>query len=192
MTIYNADSSIIFEAPITKSAIIKRELIGDFYVQLVFNTSEALSIPLGSYVEYEGQRFTILEKVTATRQKGKRGYRYDIKFYASQHRMKSRRLSWLTSSRKELTFNLTTDIATFAQLVAENMRLTGQYWVVGSLPETTEVKALSFDRDSCWSAVEKIAQAFEVEWWVEEETNGGCSRHTLMLRHVGQRRLRGV
>ena len=168
MTIYNADSSIIFEAPITKSAIIKRELMGDFYIQLAFNTSEALSIPLGSYVEYDGLYFTVLEKVTATRQKGKRGYQYDIKFYASQHRMKSRRLSWLTSSRKELTFNLTTDIDTFAKLVADNMRLTAQYWVVGSLPETTEVKALSFDRDSCWSAVEKIAQAFEVEWWVEE------------------------
>ena len=179
MTIYNADSSIIFEAPITKSAIIKRELMGDFYIQLAFNTSEALSIPLGSYVKYDGLYFTVLEKVNATRQKGKRGYKYDIKFYASQHRMKSRRLTWLTSSRKELTFNLTTDIATYILLVAENMRLTGQYWVRGSYPETTEVKALSFDRDSCWSAVEKIAQAFEVEWWVEEETKGAM--HVLRL-----------
>lgn len=168
MTIYNADSSTIFEAPITKSAIIKRELMGDFYIQLAFNTSEALSIPIGSYVEYEGLYFTVLEKVTPTRPKGKRGYKYVIKFYASQHKMKSRRLSWINSTRKELTFNLTTDIATFAKLVADNMLSTGQYWVDGSLPATTEVKALSFDRDSCWSAVEKIAQAFEVEWWVEE------------------------
>ena len=169
MTIYNADSSIIFEAPITKSAIIKRELMGDFYIQLAFNTSEALSIPIGSYVEYEGLYFTVLEKVTPTRPKGKRGYKYDIKFYASQHKMKSRRLSWINSTRKELTFNLTTDIATFAKLVADNMLSTGQYWVRGSYPETTEVKALSFDGESCWDAVDKIAKAFAVEWWVEEE-----------------------
>lgn len=180
MTIYNADSSIIFEAPITKSAIIKRELMGDFYIQLAFNTSEALSIPLGSYVKYDGHYFTVLEKVTPTRPKGKRGYQYDIKFYASQHRMKSRRLSWLNSSRKELTFNLTTDIGTFTKLVVDNMwRAAIQHWVVGSFPETTEVKTLSFDRDSCWSAVEKIAQAFEVEWWVEEEKKGAM--HVIRL-----------
>lgn len=168
MTIYDADSNVIYEAPITKDAIIKRELMGDFYVQLSFSHTSILSLPMGSHIFYEGLRFDVLDVVVPEMRKGSGGYDYNIKFYGQQHRLKNRRLRWLSSSRNEMSFSLTTDIGSFAKLVVDNMVGLRNVWRVGRLPQTNDVKNIMFDKLSCWDAVEEIAKAFDVEWWVTD------------------------
>lgn len=168
MTIYDADSNVIYEAPITKDAIIKRELMGDFYVQLSFSHTSILSLPMGSHIFYEGLRFDVLDVVVPEMSKGSGGYDYNIKFYGQQHRLKNRRLRWLSSSRNEMSFSLTTDIGSFAKLVVDNMVGHRNVWRVGRLPQTNDVKNIMFDKLSCWDAVEEIAKAFDVEWWVTD------------------------
>lgn len=174
MTIYKPNGDIIKDAPITKAAVEKYELMGEHYVLLSFESIKTLTIPVGSFIRYKNVAFTVVERIKPDKLKGKRGYKYDIKFYAPQHRMKQRRLAWLSSSRKETTFQLTTTLASFADLVVENMKLQGSYplWFVGSLPESSETKSLHFDGVTCWEAVESIADAFKCEWWVTMDSKG--------------------
>ena len=168
MTIYDADDNVIYEAPITKDAIIMRELMGDFYVQLSFSHTSILSLPMGSHIFYEGLRFDVLDVVVPEMRKGSGGYNYNIKFYGQQHRLKNRKLRWLSSSRNEMSFSLTTDIGSFAKLIVDNMVGHRNVWRVGRLPQTNDVKNIMFEKLSCWDAVEEIAKAFDVEWWVTD------------------------
>lgn len=169
MTIFKPNGDIIIDAPITKAAVEKYELMGEHYVLLSFESIKVLSIPVGSYIRYGDVTFTVVERIRPEKLKGKRGYKYDIKFYAPQHRMKQRRLAWLDSSRKETTFQLTTTLESFADLVVKNMELQG--WVVGSIPESSETRSIQFNGVTCWEAVESIADAFKCEWWVTMDSN---------------------
>lgn len=176
MTIYTPDGNIIIDAPVSKSAVVKRELMGDYYIELPFHHKDILSIPIGSYVRYEDCIFEIMHKVHPERLKDANGYAYPLKFYARQHKMQKRRVFWRSSAVKEATFNLTTTLSSFAQLIADNMNatFTGAVWSVGQLPDNDAdaTKKMQFNGNTCWEAIDAIAKLFEVEWWITEKGNG--------------------
>lgn len=169
MTIYKPNGDIIIDAPVTTAALEKYELMVDHYIQLPFEHTEALDIPVGSFVRHNDVAFFTMRIIRPERLRNKDGYKYDIKFYAPQHRMQRRVLAWLSASRKETTFNLTTTITAFAQLVVDNMNEQDEVynWQLGDIPSNEESKKIEFNGLSCWDAVGEIAKAFECEWWVE-------------------------
>lgn len=170
--IYSPDEGERIGVPITKDSLIKSALMGDNYISLVFNHTE-LPINRGWYIGYKGRKWEIMDEVIPERLGDADGYRYEIKFYAQQHHMKRGRIFWSQNGVKEATFNLTTTLSTFAELICENMNafLGVDYWRVGNIPEEISDKVLtySFDGISCWDAVVNIANVFETEWWVEDD-----------------------
>lgn len=167
MTIFKPNGDIIIDASVSKVSTEKNELMVEHYVFLSFESTKHLSLPIGSYVKHNEDFFFIMDKILPEKLRGKRGYKYEIKFYSRQHEMKNRVVKWLSSSRKETTFVLTTTISELANLIVENMKSSTNYlWVVGELPEdTTSTKKISFDGISCWDGVDNIAKEFGVEWW---------------------------
>lgn len=172
MTIYNPSEAVIFEAPITKDAIIKCVLMGDYYIELPFNLAKPKRFPRGSYIYYQGRKFEIMSNVRPEFDSKNGGYKYTLKFEAQQNRMKRRRTFWLKSKNAETTFHDTTFLADFGNLIADNMNkfLGGENWKVAAVPDdlATVAKLVSFNGDTCWDAINTIAQTFECEWWTVE------------------------
>ncbi len=183
ITIYSPDGGLVHEAPITKDARVFRQLGGEHYVELSFNSDKTLPLTRGCNVYIPSlSDFHYFLKNDATPEPitDVRGYKYVLKFYAYEHYMEACQLKWLTYgensviTKRELTFSLTTSLSEYAELIAKNMNDhlgTGiTQWTVATMTGdkyTKDMKELSFDGVSCWKAIGDIANAFGVEWWVE-------------------------
>ena len=172
MTIYDTSGEVILDAPVTTDAVIRYVLMGDYYIGLPFNLLEPADFLRGSYVMYKGRKFEIMSNMRPEFDDTTGGYKYSLQFWAQQNHMKRRKCKWLQGQNPETTFHDTTDLASFGNLIADNMNafLGGENWKVAAVPEEfAEVtKLVSFDRDSCWDAINTIAETFDVEWWTVE------------------------
>nr|DAK78037.1 MAG TPA: tail protein [Caudoviricetes sp.] len=173
MIIFDRQGYQLYEAPITSEAIVKYELMGDYYVQLSFETAEQVDFKTGSYILYGGRKFEIIsQKVRPEYNATTGGYKYTPKFEARQNHMKRRKVFWLKGANDEATFSDTTDLASFGNLIADNMNafLGTTDWKVAAVPDdlAKQVKLVSFDADYCWDAINTIAETFDVEWWTVE------------------------
>ena len=169
MTIYSPSGAVVYEAPITKSAIIRRELMGDYYIELVFDAVDRIDIGRGCYILYNNHRFEIMNNVIPD-DTNQGGLRYTLRFESQQSQMKRCNVFWREGDNLEVSFALTSDISTFGQLIIDNVNafLGGSTFSLGSVPSGAEMKAISFAGDSCWDAMATIAETFGVEWWTEE------------------------
>lgn len=172
MTIYNLNGDAFYEAPITKNAVLKYALMGDYYISLQFNAARYLDIKRGYYILYNGKKFEVMTTVRPERI-NTGGYKYDVRFDAQQGHLKRRCLFWLEGSTPEATFHDTTTLDAFGKLIADNMNafLGVDDWSYAAAPADLEgvTKTVTFDGSTCWDAINAIAEAFEVEWWIEED-----------------------
>lgn len=160
------------DAPVTKEAIIKYVLMGDYYIELPFNLLEPTTFARGSYITYKGRKFEIMSTVRPEFDSKTGGYKYTLKFEAQQNHMKRFVCFWLGGDNPEAVFHNTADLESFAALIVANMnkQLGGENWQVGTItvdnPKAT--KLVSFNGDKCWDILNTIAETFETEWWTEE------------------------
>lgn len=160
------------DSPVTKEAIIKYVLMGDYYIELPFNLLEPTTFARGSYITYKGRKFEIMSTVRPEFDNKTGGYKYTLKFEAQQNHMKRFVCFWLGGDNPEAVFHNTTDLESFAALIVANMnkQLGGENWQVGTItvdnPKAT--KLVSFNGDKCWDILNTIAETFETEWWTEE------------------------
>ena len=172
MIIYSPTGTEILDAPVTKEAIIKYVLMGDYYIELPFNLLEPTTFARGSYITYKGRKFEIMSTVRPEFDNKTGGYKYTLKFEAQQNLMKRFVCFWLGGDNPEAVFHNTTDLESFAALIVANMnkQLGGENWQVGTItvdnPKAT--KLVSFNGDKCWDILNTIAETFETEWWTEE------------------------
>lgn len=172
MIIYSPTGTEILDAPVTKEAIIKYVLMGDYYIELPLNLLEPTTFARGSYITYKGRKFEIMSTVRPEFDNKTGGYKYTLKFEAQQNHMKRFVCFWLGGDNPEAVFHNTTDLESFAALIVANMnkQLGGENWQVGTItvdnPKAT--KLVSFNGDKCWDILNTIAETFETEWWTEE------------------------
>lgn len=172
MTIYNSAGVAYFEAPVTKDAVVKNVLMGDYYVELPFNSDCFQKFARGSYILYRGCKFEIMSNIRPEFDGKTGGYKYVLRFEAQQSHMKRRKVFWLKNKNVESCFHETTSLGDFGTLIADNMNefLGGENWKVAAVPDdlATVAKLVSFNGDTCWNAINTIAQTFECEWWTVE------------------------
>lgn len=158
-----------YEAPITKDARVFRQLGGDYYVELSFNVPDTLSLPKGSYIFVSEEKYALRSDATPEPISGVNGNKYVLKFYSRQHDMEACQIKWLAGGRQELSFRVTTSLRGFAELIADNMNAyldDENAWSYDEELDDTDMREQAFEGVSCWEAINNIANAFGVEWWV--------------------------
>lgn len=162
----------IFKAPITKGALIKRQLGGDYYIEVPFNHNEYKVFNRGCYIHYNNAIFFLKRRVYPESLTNAAGYKYTLKFYARQHYMQDCRVKWASDLGVEVTFDLTTTLATFAQLLVDNMNtyLGVTSWQVGTVEvdNADATQHITFDGKTCWNSAVEVAKVFGVDWWVDD------------------------
>lgn len=174
MTVYDPAGVKIIDLPVTKEAIIKFALMGDYYIELSFNLAKQVTFPRGAHVWYRNRKFEIMSTVRPEFDGTTGGFKYTIQLQAQQNHMKRFVCFWIGGANPEAVFHNTTDLASFGALIVANMNksLGVDNWKLGAVtienPETA--KLVSFNGDKCWDALNTIAETFEVEWWTEENS----------------------
>lgn len=172
MTIYDSSGKAIYIAPVTKDAIIKNTLMEEYYIELSFNVIDVVPFGRGCYILHKGRKFEIMSNVHPEPLSSGNGYHYTLRFESQQSQMKRCKVFWRKGTNLETTFHNTTDLASFGALIAENVNafLGTNNWSVGGVPSdiSAQTKLISFNGDTCWDAINLIAQTFDVEWWTVE------------------------
>ena len=171
INIKDIQGNIILSVPITESAQKVEELMSNDYIQLSWNSNSSNSLPLGSYIEHEGEIYSLLEPYTPS-QKNEAEYVYTPLF-------KSRVMAWgkkpfffYSGDSKEPDWTLTSNPADFMRCICDSiLEETGESWsysIDASLPASA---SLSFTSVDILSGLNQIAGAFETEWFADKSTN---------------------
>lgn len=152
--------------------------MGDTFIKVVFNHPDIIDFKAGSFISHNQRKWSLLKNYKPEGLASGNGYKYELKFYAEQHQLQRCSLFWKQGNTREVSFNLTTRLQDYAQLICDNINYflsTTSYnlyttWSVGDIPANLSDKYIyqAFDGVSCWDALTAIANAFEVEWWVED------------------------
>lgn len=59
MIIYDKTGEVLFDVQVNDSSVRNRAIMGDNSVTLNLSLPEYATIPVGSYIEYQGQRYTL-------------------------------------------------------------------------------------------------------------------------------------
>lgn len=170
--IYIPEGRPLYVAPMSKQAKVVCQLMGEYYVEIPFSTSQTIPFTAGCYIKYDDFEFFLKKDAFPEPVSGANGYKYVLKFYAPQHHLERCMCKWNVGGNSEVTFTLTTTLDEFAKLLVDNMNAfqshitTGFSWFFAK-SKRTDTREVTFDGISCWEAMKRIAEAFGVEYWVK-------------------------
>ncbi|MGL5681662.1 MAG: hypothetical protein ACRDDZ_01240, partial [Marinifilaceae bacterium] len=141
--------------------------MADNYVILDFNYPDYIEFKKGSYILYDNEKFEIMSNVYPEYNKETGGYDYSLQFDAQDGHLRRFNVFLRSNNIEEIAFALTTDIASFAQLVADciNHEL-GTSWTISINKIIEGQKTISFKGEKLFDACNMIADEFECEWWI--------------------------
>jgi hypothetical protein len=171
--IKDISGNIILSVSISQECEHVEELMKSDYIQLSWSSDNSDTIPAGSYIEYKGEKYSLLEPYSP-KQKDEAEFIYQPQF-------QSKIMIWGKTpffmytytddviTNREPDWSLTDNPANFMSVVVDAIKNeTGEIWtysVESSLPAST---TQSFQSIDIFSALNQIANAFETEWWVDK------------------------
>lgn len=177
ITIYKQDGTALLTAPITDDSSRQWQLMGENHVRLVWNSGTYTPLPAKSYIEYKGERFTLLETYYPEKKVASH-YAYDVKFQSVERlfvrNIFFRHVTVGETTWREPEFTLNSNLKTIADIIIDSLN-SAAFGVTFSLPDgntyaDTGLKALSFSGVSLYDALTYIAEQWETEWWIEDGT----------------------
>ena len=171
MNIYDKNGSVRLQVVITSSSVYHKELMGSEYVQLDFRLAQLVRLQKGDYITTEFGNFYVVNVDRPLYDPKKGAYRYQQRFHAEWEKWRNRILYYDRQNGKEKAWKMTNTALYFMDIVASNLDDAGlgEYDVEVD-PLLTEMKLIEFDATDIVSALNKIAETFETEWWVEDDT----------------------
>jgi hypothetical protein len=134
------------------------QLMGAKEIKADIELPGALNCPIGSYISYKGEKFTV-NTVPGVTAGNTYDFKYTITFESELYRLYDKKLKHL----KNKTFQYYGSPADYAQLIVDNINEIDTGWSVGDCESATE-KTINFDGHTCRTALDTIAEAFSFEW----------------------------
>lgn len=147
-----------------------KEVMNDNVLNLSFTLYEYVRLGVNDYVDFDGERFTLLEDYKPE-QNSTVEYVYNCKFYGIESELKKAKVLKLVDNENELSFSYDATAAEHLQLICDNINRIkgGNAWVIGEVVSTGNVN-IEYDNIFCFDALSEIAKNFDTEWWIEGST----------------------
>ena len=167
LTIFNRLGQPKLTVEPSESDSHSHEIQGENVINLSFTLTEAHTIDVGDYVDWEGACFLAMERTTPSEVSSVE-WKYSLKFYGIESLIKR---FLVLSTSGEPTFTLTSKAVGHVRLIvaAINAALGGTNWKVGRVDDTANL-VIDYDGTYCDEALRKVAEAAKTEWWVERQT----------------------
>lgn len=160
---------------VIESASVRRfELMKEDYIRLVFSSDKKINIRLGDSITHElwGTFYiTEAQKPTYNRETG--GYDYDLQFNAPYYKWNNKLYKFEPkTNRNEASWSLTDNLKNHMAVFLRNLEHYGWSYTVDAgsyeLEEAERKVFIQFDNIYILDALTKIAEAFNVEWWITD------------------------
>lgn len=133
---------------------------------LYYSLTHHVEIPVGAWVEYEGQVYSLFKASNFTKN-STRNFSYTLTLESGWAGAEKYKVKNPVDGR--LKFPYTAKPHEFIQLIVDNMNMRESGWVVGECIDAVE-QVISFNHAYCSDALNQIADAFDTEWEVEGKT----------------------
>ncbi|QUB42577.1 hypothetical protein [Porphyromonas sp. oral taxon 275] len=161
MKIYDSQDQLLLDVEVDDSSVRYRAIKGEHSLTLKYSLAEHIELPRGAWCEYEGERYELLGP-EAVKMQHTRHYDYTLTLEAQQSRLKLWKLRNLIDGR--LKFPLTATPREHLQLLVNVLNeRSGGGWTIGDCITEPE-RLISYDHNSCWEALAKLAEEFKTEW----------------------------
>ncbi len=167
MVIYNADGTELVTITPDDKSYRYREIMGEYALTLYFSYVGYLDIPVGCYVEFQGETFTLLQPQNFQKN-GTRNFEYTLVLEGMPAVLKKYMFRDTTS--RKVKFSLTATPEMHVQMIVDNLnnRANESGWTLGEVVDTTEI-ALSYSSNTLWEALDSIASELDTEWEVTSD-----------------------
>lgn len=182
VTIYSASGEERFSTPVNEGGKRVYKLMGDDYVELPFSVETPVAFALGDYADIEGfGRFVITDSQRPEYNTETGGYDYTLKMEAQYRSWKNRIYKFIPQvGTSECSWTLTANARTHMEQVLKNIavlceassafKYNGTDSWEFAISEDVDSKVavtVSFDGVNIIDAIAAIAEAFDCEWWVD-------------------------
>lgn len=162
MIIYNQQGAVLLDIPVDDNSYRYRAIRQGDKVYLYFSLAEHVEIPVYSYVEYQGQRYTLWRPEDLTKH-GTRNLEYALTLGGDWELLNRTKYKHLSAIPRKLKFQLTGKPRFFLQLLVDNLNERDGGWTIGSCVDATE-KTLAFSHEYCLEALNRFADEWETEF----------------------------
>lgn len=149
------------------------------YITIVFSSLAVLSFRKGFYSNIEGLgRFEIVDLPKPTKDSKNAGYEYELRLDRPWYKFKNRVIFFRRGNVNgmEAKWSLTDTLKAHTGILTDNLAKIGykygdkEYLVFihDDIEKRNEAKEIKYDSTNLLSALDKIAQAYNTEWWIEE------------------------
>ena len=186
----------LVSVPILQDAVIHEELMASDYIVLAWSSEDGRELPVGAYIEYEGERYSLYEPYTPT-MVSEGEYRYSPQFHSREEAWNKQPACVYTYEENGTTVKSREFDWTFVGSPADAMQIVkqaikneiGEDWsivIADSLPATIEI---SSQTSSITSILSDIATQCETEYWVDKKENiihlSKCEHGDAIVLEVG-------
>lgn len=182
--IYNPEGKIIKTHIFSSNCVRKFSLMNEDSMTLRFHSPAVINFPVGSYVETPYGRFYITQEQPGKWNESTGIWNYELKFDAYYLLWVNRILRYTILNDKgdvistsETSFVLTASIDIQARVIMNSLKALGfQYNESDFRVEITDsllsgkAKLVRYENLSVLGGIQAIAEAFDCEWWVRENT----------------------
>ena len=160
-----------------ESAKLDREIMTSDFASYKIKSSEKLDLKINDYVEIFGRKYKINKRPTEQKL-SETDYVYDIDFEGLMYDLSKCKFfnADATSFKTTSDFSLTGTIEVFLICLKNNLQRISTKWEIGHFTNG-ETKTITFSKDDCFSALQKICDEFKVEF-VTVEINNKYYVHT--------------
>jgi hypothetical protein len=151
------------------------------FITVNFSSDSVLALKKGFYTNIESLgRFEVVNLPTPTKASKDIGYDYELRLDRPWYKFKNRIIFFRRGSvnGKEAKWSLTDTLQAHAGILTDNLANIGytyagkEYlvYIHDDVEKRNEAKLIAYDSTTLLSALDKIAEAFDTEWWIAENT----------------------
>ena len=169
MIIFEKTGKILLDIPVDDTSYRYRAIRQGDKVNLVFSLTEHVEIPVYSYVDYQGQRYTLWRPEDLTKH-GTRNLEYSATFGGYWELLNTIKYKHLSAIPRKLKFQLTGKPRFFLELLVDNMNQSGVGgWSIGTCIDAPE-KTLAFSHEFCLDVLNRFADEWGTEFEIVSKT----------------------
>lgn len=179
--LYNRAQAKAYTIPVGSGSTYTWKKQEEEYITVNFSSESVLALKKGFYANIESLgRFEVVDLPTPTKASKDIGYEYELRLDRPWYKFKNRIIFFRRGSVNgmEAKWSLTDTLQAHAGILTDNLANIGytyagkEYlvYIHDDVEKRNEAKLIAYDSTTLLSALDKIAEAFDTEWWITENT----------------------
>lgn len=203
--IYNRAQAKAYTIPVGSGSTYAWKKQEEEYISVNFSTSSVLSLRKGYYTNIEGLgRFEVVDLPKPTASSKDAGYDYELRLDRPWYKFKNRIIFFRIGSVNgmQAKWSNTDTLEAQASILTDNLSKIGYTYggkeyivfIHDDVEKRNDAKLIDYDSTTLLSALDKIAEAFDTEWWIDKNEIhfGRCEQGDLIITLEQHKELNGL